>query len=301
MKKILLSICALLIGIVFVNAQIINENFDAYTAGSPAAQQAGAPWTTWSNAPGGAEDAIISATQSSSPSNSAYIGTTSTDFVVLLGDSTTGVYDISFDMFVETGKMAYFNIMNVFTLPSTFAWATDVYVRPSGYLSWTANNVADSVPFSFDTWYEIGYTINLDADTAFMFVNNTQVASWKFSKGTTGTGTVLNLAVMDFFGATEGGVLPGYYIDNFSFAINTTAIEENSHSISIYPNPANDVITVTGQENNRYEIMNVTGQTIMSGQFESNNASLDISNLSSGNYIIRCIGNEVSVSQFIVK
>jgi len=299
MKKLLLFTSMIVALAITTNAQNITQDFDTCTAGGFAADCIGAPWTTWSLAPGGAEDAVVSATQSSSAPNSAYIGTTSTDFVVLLGDVTTGVYDISFDLFVENGKMAYFNIMNSFT-GGTYLWATDVYVRSSGFLSWTANNVEDSVACAFDTWHEIAYTIDLDNDTAFMFVNGTQTASWKFSKGTLGTGTSVKLAAMDFFGAAED-LQPGYYIDNFSFAINTTSIEENNNAISIYPNPANDVITVTGQESNRYEIMNVTGQTIMSGQFQSNNASLDISNLSSGNYIIRCIGNEVSVSQFIVE
>jgi len=301
MKKALLFTSMIVALTITTNAQIFTQNFDTCTAGGYAADCIGAPWTTWSGTVGTTEDAVVSATQSSSAPNSAYIGATTTDFVVQLGDLTTGIYDISFDLLVETGKMAYFNILNVFTLPSTFSWATDVYVRSSGYLSWTVNNVADSVPCAFDTWHEIAYTINLNADTAFMFVNGTQTASWKFSKGTLGTGTTLKLAAMDFYGATEGAVLPGYYIDNFSFAMNTTGIEENNTAIGVYPNPANDVITVTGQENNRYEIMSVTGQTLMSGQFESNNASLDISNLSSGNYIIRCIGNEVSVSQFIVE
>jgi len=299
MKKTVLSIFALLFGVVLLNAQIINENFDSYTAGSPAAQQAGAPWTTWSLAPGGAEDAIVSSTQSSSPSNSAYIGTTSTDFVVLLGDVTANVYDISFDLFVENGKMGYFNIMNSFT-GGTYLWATDVYVRSTGYLSWTANNVSDSIPFSFDTWYDIAYTIDLNNDTAFMFVNDTLVNSWKFSKGTLGTGTTLKLAAMDFYGAAED-LQPGYYIDNFVFAMNTTSIAENNNSVSVYPNPATDAITIEGQANSRFEIFNAAGQTLVSGMLSNNTESIDISNLNQGQYFVRCIGNDVLVKSFIVE
>ncbi len=299
MKKTVLSIFALLFGVVLLNAQIINENFDSYTAGSPAAQQAGAPWTTWSLAPGGAEDAIVSSTQSSSPSNSAYIGTTSTDFVVLLGDVTANVYDISFDLFVENGKMGYFNIMNSFT-GGTYLWATDVYVRSTGYLSWTANNVSDSIPFSFDTWYDIAYTIDLNNDTAFMFVNDTLVNSWKFSKGTLGTGTTLKLAAMDFYGAAED-LQPGYYIDNFVFAMNTTSIAENNNSVSVYPNPATDAITIEGQANSRFEIFNAAGQTLVSGMLSNNTESIDISNLNQGQYFVRCIGNDVVVKSFIVE
>jgi hypothetical protein len=175
-----------------------------------------------------------------------------------------------------------------------------VYVRSTGYLSWTANNVSDSIPFSFDTWYDIAYTIDLNNDTAFMFVNDTLVNSWKFSKGTLGTGTTLKLAAMDFYGAAED-LQPGYYIDNFVFAMNTTSIAENNNSVSVYPNPATDAITIEGQANSRFEIFNAAGQTLVSGMLSNNTESIDISNLNQGQYFVRCIGNDVVVKSFIVE
>jgi len=298
MKKILLFVSVLFIG-ASLNAQIISQDFDTCTVGGGAADCIGAPWTTWDLTPGGPGDAIVSSTQYSSSPNSAYVGTTATDFVVQLGDVTTDVYDISFDLFVENGKMGYYNILNSFT-GGTYLWATDVYVRSSGYLSWTCNNVSDSIPFLFDTWYGIGYTIDLDNDTAFMYVNDSLVESWKFSKGTLGTGTVLKLAAMDFYGASED-LQPGYYIDNFVFGLNTVGIKENKNTLAIYPNPANDLITINGEENSRFEIFNATGQVLVSGILTSNNESIDISNLSQGNYFVRCIGSEVSVSQLVVE
>ncbi|HPF00177.1 MAG TPA: T9SS type A sorting domain-containing protein [Bacteroidales bacterium] len=300
MKKLLLSSSLIIAFAISLSAQVnFTQNFDTCTAGDYAAECIGAPWTTWSGTVGTAEDAVVSATQSSSAPNAAYIGSTSTDFVVLLGDLTTGVYDISFDFFVENGKMGYFNIMNSFT-GGTYLWATDVYVRSTGYLSWTADNVSDSIPFAFDTWTKIGYTIDLNNDTAFMYVDDSLVNSWKFSKGTLGTGTTLKLAAMDFYGAAED-LQPGYYIDDFSFAINTTGIVENENNVSLYPNPATNAITIEGQANNRFEIFNTGGQMLLSGILNNNSETIDISTLNAGCYFIRCIGNDVTVNQFIVE
>ena len=74
MKKTIL-ICSLFVGS-WMSAQKFSDNFDSYTAGQALAAQSGGAWTTWSNAPGGAEDGIVSNANSFSAPNSMYFSST---------------------------------------------------------------------------------------------------------------------------------------------------------------------------------------------------------------------------------
>ncbi len=46
------------------------DDFDSYIAGQKLAEQAGLPWTTWSENPGSAEDPFVSDEQSQTAPNS---------------------------------------------------------------------------------------------------------------------------------------------------------------------------------------------------------------------------------------
>ncbi len=218
MKKYLLFFVFLTALVMQGRAQIIiNESFDTYTAGSKLAQQAGAPWTTWSSAPGGTEDPNVSSTQSSSPSNSVYIGTSANDLVVDFGDKTTGRYKISFEVFVETGKVGYFNILNDFAGTNS-VWAMQAYLRTNGYISADAGAAkVDSLPYTINAWNDIVFIVDIDDDFATMYVNGTELVSWTFSGGSFGTGSTHKLDAMNFYGWVDGTTQPGMYIDNFLF------------------------------------------------------------------------------------
>lgn len=72
MKNIYLTLAAFVFSCLSLNAQVLySDNFDSYANNAKVAQTIGSTWwTTWSNAPGGTEDGIISNAQSVSPSNS---------------------------------------------------------------------------------------------------------------------------------------------------------------------------------------------------------------------------------------
>jgi len=217
MKQIFLSIALFVVCAFTLQAQvIINQNFDALTAGPYAAQQLGAPWTTWSGTTGNAEDPAVSATQSSSAPNAVYVATTSNDFVCHLGDKTTGRYKISFSYFVESGKMGYFNILNDFAGTNS-VWAMQAYFRSNGYCIVDAGGASvDSVAYTTNTWNNIVFIIDVDDDFATMYFNGTELVSWIFSSGSFGDGTTHKLDAVNFYGLGED-LQPGYYIDNFIF------------------------------------------------------------------------------------
>ncbi len=64
--------------------------------------------------------------------------------------------------------------------------------------------------------------------------------------------------------------------------------EQNiQHSVSIYPNPASDYLNIINAQNANIEIVNVTGQTVLSLENLNNNQIVDVSQLSPGTYFVK--------------
>lgn len=232
MRKIYFTIFAVILTYGLSGQVIISQNFDSFTAGSKVASSAGNPWSTWSSAPGGTEDGTISATQYSSASNSAYIAN-GNDQVLLLGDKTTGRYKFSFKIFVESGKLGYFNILNDFNGNNSI-WAMQAFMKSNGYLVVDAGVAsADSAAFSFDTWVPVSFIMDIDDDLASMYVNNTMLVTWKLSGGSYGTGSIHKLDAVNFYGWNNNGAgTAGYYIDDVVFEQVVAPLAPSNLSVS---------------------------------------------------------------------
>lgn len=83
------------------------------------------------------------------------------------------------------------------------------------------------------------------------------------------------------------------YVDNLSFdnlISNVTEPESKNTIFNLYPNPANDKITITNvqdSENTTINILNIQGKQVMYNQFrDQNNMEFEISNLPMGIYFI---------------
>lgn len=216
MRKFLLFISILLSTmIIYGQTPIVDENVDTYTAGGYFVQQAGAPWTTWSNDPGTIEieDAMVSTNQASSAPNSVYIQTNN-DLVLQLSDYTTGRYAISFKIFVESGKLGYFNILNNFAGTNS-VWAMQAYFKTNGYMVVDAGAAsADSIAYTQNEWHQVLIIVDLDDDIATIEFDGQFMHMWKFSSGTFGDGTLKKLDAVNFFGWSETPSQAGYYIDD---------------------------------------------------------------------------------------
>ena len=156
MKRPFLLLVTLLLLSSFSFSQTIvtlyEDDLDSYTAGDYLAVVNPTWWDTWSSAPGSAEDAMISDAQAHSSPNSALVDETggATDLILLLGDKTSGVYEVSFWMFIPSGFAGYYNIQHY--QASGIEWAVEVYFNADG----TANLFADGweIPFNYtqDAW-----------------------------------------------------------------------------------------------------------------------------------------------------
>jgi len=74
----------------------------------------------------------------------------------------------------------------------------------------------------------------------------------------------------------------------------------NVNNIKIFPNPANDLITITSVENAEINIFNIAGQLVFSGKSNSNDFIFNTSELSEGTYIVKIVKNNFTTVQKLV-
>jgi hypothetical protein len=219
MKKIYSTILIVFIAVLGLNAQIVDDGFETYTAGERLASQAGDPWTTWSNAPGGAEDPFVSDEQAYAGVNSVKIAS-GNDCVLLLGDKTTSRYKFSFYINIPSGKLGYYNVLQDFA-GSNSIWGTQVYFDAGGNGHLDADGEGSATfTFNYDEWIFVENYFDLDNDWAEIFVNGEYLVGWQWTLGTFGDPGPLQVSAANFFGwdgtkASRG--VPEFYLDNVVF------------------------------------------------------------------------------------
>ena len=91
--------------------------------------------------------------------------------------------------------------------------------------------------------------------------------------------------------------------ENNTYCITVTdqdpdAINENTNTLTVSPNPASNMITVSNAAGSQISIYNIAGQEVLSINASDANETINVSNLSEGMYIVRVVnGEEVSTSK----
>ncbi len=197
------------------------ETFEDYTAGDYLMQQAIAQgktyWSTWSAAPGTAEDPLVSNAAAYAGSNSVVIEGTN-DAVLYLNDEgafTEGVYTLEFNVYIPTGMNGYFNVLQLFDGAAS-EWGMQAYFDVAGAGLVDAGAAGSGVfTYTYDTWHNVKMEVDLDADFAKMYFNDAMLVSWVWSSGSFGTGTLNELHAMNFYAWDANGT-PGAHFDNIS-------------------------------------------------------------------------------------
>ncbi|MCF8368403.1 MAG: T9SS type A sorting domain-containing protein [Bacteroidales bacterium] len=182
------------------------ENFDALTVGGFVADQLGGSWTTWSGAPGGPEDAVVSDMYSSTPSNSFTVNAGTVDLILELDDTpiSTGQWVYSHMMYVPTGFSGYFNIQSD-PAPGV-AWVIELYFDDDG-TGYFAGQSTDTYTYTMDTWFMVEIEFDMDAGMAKVYFDGTMMT--EFVNANT-------IGGVDYYGANTGGA-PGAYYDDVCF------------------------------------------------------------------------------------
>ena len=229
MKKVslLIAMIAFVCGNAFAQ---LHFDFDDCPEGAKIAQTLGDPWTTWSNAPGGAEDGVFGMAGGTMAAHFTY----GNDQVVQLGDHSTGVYDLEFDAFVPEGKNGYFNVLHHFA-GSNSTWAMQVYMHMTndgqnstqapghGTVHAGSNGTCD-LPCVYDEWMHFRVHVDADNDVAQLYFNvvgqsEELYAEWQWSMDSFGENQADRvLGAMDFF-PPENAATSEYYLDNLEVTL----------------------------------------------------------------------------------
>lgn len=197
------------------------DDMEGYTAGTKLAVQADPDWwTTWSDAPGGAEDGMVSTDQAFSPVNSVMISGTN-DQVLKLGNKTSGEYIFSVWYYIPTGFGGYINMQH-FELPGT-EWAFEAYFgaaagNENGYIF--AGDPAQ-IPFTFphNQWIKLETWIDLDADLANFKIDDEIIAEWQWSLQAQGDPGAKQIGGVNLYAGAPGTDVAKYYFDDVAFIV----------------------------------------------------------------------------------
>ncbi|MBO7132700.1 MAG: T9SS type A sorting domain-containing protein, partial [Bacteroidales bacterium] len=180
------------------------------------------------------------------------------------------------------------------TTDNEFVWNGQTYTESGDYVqTFTAANGCDSV-----------VTLHLTVNSV-QYYNIFVISSYNAYGTTTGTGVYEANAVVpisaianegyEFLSWNDGNtdnprtiMVTGdaTYVASF---IPATGIEENATlNISLFPNPATDILNITSSETiSEIEIVNTLGQVVYRTEVNADNAVCDVEELTSGVYMVR--------------
>lgn len=169
---------------------IFCDDFENYVANQVIEPQS-SRWELWDSL---AVDAVV--TPAGFSGNGALIQTAGANKPRVLyelndKEQLSGRYRLSWKMNVAAGKKARFNLMH---RPPTFSttnnWAYHVFFKTDGTgelrLANPANAPFATFNYPADSWLNVVNIVDMDKDSAELYINNAFVAKWKFSTGWTG-------------------------------------------------------------------------------------------------------------------
>jgi len=275
------------------------ENFDALTVGGLVADQLGGMWTTWSGTPGSSEDAPVSDMFANSAPNSFTINDGGIDLIYQLGTEaiTTGQWLYSHYMYIPTGLTGYFNVQ---TDPVAGTdWNLDLFFLGDG-TGYFATQSTEEYTFPLDTWFMVEINYDLDNGYGQVYFDGELIVEFE---------NTLSIGGIDYWGWSDEGD-PGAYYDDVCFGTGwiVTGIEDpgiavSNSNVSIFPNPANDRITIESDNViDEVLIYNNMGQLVYSGRVDNDQIVVNTSTFVTGMYIVQVrSGQAVEVRKLIIE
>ncbi len=170
-------------------------------------------WDTWDNSPCSYNDAYYSNEQVYGGNYSMKIED-EIDMVHLIDNLISGIVTINFEMYIPSGKLAYWNTLQLFD-GSQSKWGMQIQYQGGTATLDAAGASATSFSFPYNTWMHNTLIVNLTADQAELIVDGTSIYTWVWSEGANGGNNLNQLGGNNFYGWTGKGVCE-YYIDNYT-------------------------------------------------------------------------------------
>lgn len=265
-------------------------NFDSFNNGNVVGQT---PLISlW---PGGTS-ALVTTAQAVSGTKSMVVRNNTTDDVLFdCGNKTSGTWSVRFKVYIPTGKDAFWNIQN------TFSVATPIFNGQFFFGNATQNPNPGGVGFDQDDtaavaypsgqWFTVVKVVNLDTKFLTVNINGLPFLVNHAYAGNTATGTPVianSLGAINFYSINADNE---FYIDDFEL-IQGNALSSNAFDkdvvFSVYPNPTTDYVHVNMTNKTvqtSFELVDLTGRVILT----TNNDTINMSDFNSGLYIINVL------------
>jgi len=203
---------------------IICDNMEDYDPGPIGPQAA-----HWSNLFRSNEGLVVSGESSSGDQSMLIDGTVAgQDVLLLLGDQTTGAYELSWRMSMPPGKRAYYNIQHSEAFGN---YAGVIFFEENGTGNFRLNPDAPAPLVQFEypvnAWFEVRHFFDLEQGKARLFVDGKAVFAWDFSIGSQSPSTMLG--AINFF---PFNLDYRFYVDNVFYQSVPSRVENDICSFS---------------------------------------------------------------------
>lgn len=218
MKKLYTLAAATMLCSALVAQSSFSDDFESYNVGDYLGPQP--QWTTWSGASSTTEDTQVNNVMNNTPSGSKSVKYVSTaanggpqDCVLPFGGQySTGTFAYQMDLFIETGKGAYFNFQGSTTIGALYAMECHMNQNGDMYLVNT-NGMLGQTTYPVNQWFELRFDINLNTNSWNVYINNVLSASF--------SNTVNQIASIDIYPANlaayNGNAQSSFYVDDVSY------------------------------------------------------------------------------------
>ncbi len=219
MKKFSLFTVLLILSIVVVSQNnketIFSDDFETYNAGEQLVCQNPDDWTTFSNAPCSGEDPYITNEQAYSGSNSVLIEG-SNSLVLDLPNYTSGVYVISFQMFIPEGYEGYLiTFQNYESGDNLYGMSVHYYDTYGGSI-YAGSYTSFYFYYAHDTWLLNKVYIDLNNDQATFYINGIPIRSWVWSTGLYGENDLNQLGGSSFSNYYTNPTNSKFFLDDYN-------------------------------------------------------------------------------------
>lgn len=212
---------------------------------------------------------------------------------VPIGDTLFFNFAFGSEEYMEFAGVGFNDVFAIYISGLGFPVPTNIAVLPNDTIV-----SIDNVNANLNSQYYIdnetipGSYVSFDGFTSNVNVETVVVPSTPYH---------FKIAIAD---VSDGVLDSGVMLEAFSFrsvSNGTLAVSENDLKVGMYPNPANQQITLRFTEATAdISIMNTVGQEIQSKSGLLNGESLDISNLAAGSYLVKITASGKSSIQSLM-
>ncbi len=261
----------------------------------------------------GVTDAQVTNEQAFSGPNSMVLreqpgNNTFDDILVNLGNKNSGVWSVTWMMYIPAGKVGFWNIQQHENINPEPHWNGQFFAGLTtsggviGDITFDQDETV-SAPYPDNQWFSVVHVFDLDNGTHTAEIDGNILLNAIPYLGAPQGGTpgpVFQLGAINYFSIDTNN---RYYIDDFRLVdgnvLSTNDI--NSIEFSVYPNPVTDLLNIASRSAvNTISVYNVLGKLVHQSSPNTISPSIDMGTYESGIYFVKVtIGNSSKTVKII--